>query len=365
MLTRPLNRSACLALAFAALGAEVVTAQQTAEESPWSFFGGARLRAEFNDTDNGGADRHRMRVRVRMGARLELDDGLALVARISTGNPADPRTPYHDLGQGFDSMEWNLDQGYVAYAPERWRGAELVVGKYTNPVTRTPFFGELSWDADLDPEGIALTIPYQDLGPFEQGRFALAHTEIIEQPAAGDAFATMLQWDGRVAQGEERSWTYGLHYSLYGDLTPDGMTTFLGRGNAVVGGDYASDFGILHGTAVYQTGPWLWTGEALWNTRAADGVGDRGFALGAGVDTSWGRFYLQHQEVGEDAAVAFTAQDDFLYSTNFVSQVVGWRRSLGDGVSCHVWLQGGEREDAFGADDERVYRLRLDLDINF
>ena len=32
------------------------------QEDPWSIYGDARVRAEFNDTE-GGSDRHRMRMR--------------------------------------------------------------------------------------------------------------------------------------------------------------------------------------------------------------------------------------------------------------------------------------------------------------
>ena len=115
----------------------------------------------------------------------------------------------------------------------------------------------------------------------------------------------------------------------------------------------------------YQTGDLLFAGEYVLNTRAADGVEDSGFALGAGMDTDYGRFYFQHQTLGQDATVAATAQDDFLYRTNYSTNIVGWKKDLAEHVGLHVWLQASELDDDFGAADDTVYRFRVDFDVNF
>lgn len=357
-----LTRLAPVALAGVALSS-AATAQQESE-SPWNFFGNARLRAEFNDTD-GPSDRHRQRLRLRAGASYTVNEELSMTARASTGPAGDPRNGYHDIGQGFNRMELSLDQLFVAYAPSNWGGATVVAGKFANPVYRTPFYGQLVWDEDLMPEGAALVYPLNDFGPFDSSSFIVGHTAVIEQAAAEDAWATMFLWNGTMANGEDSIWNFGVNYYFYGDLSPDNLGALVGTGNATSGGDFASDFGVLQGTLGYEMGDMIFAGEYILNTRAADGVGDSGFALGAGVDTEYGRFYLQHQTVEQDATVAATAQDDFLYATNYATNVLGWKKGLSDAVGLHVWLQASELDDDFGANDDTVYRFRVDFDISF
>ena len=114
-----LSRIAPVALAGLALSG-VASAQEP--DSPWTFFGQARLRAEFNDTNTGGADRHRQRIRLRAGASYRVNEELSLTARASTGPAGNPRSGYHDIGQGFNRMELSLDQMFLAYTPETWGG---------------------------------------------------------------------------------------------------------------------------------------------------------------------------------------------------------------------------------------------------
>jgi hypothetical protein len=358
-----LSRFAPVALAGVVLSG-VASAQQE-PESPWSFFGQARLRAEFNDTNNGTSDRHRQRLRLRAGANYMVNEELTLTARASTGDEGNPNSGYHDIGKGFNRMEFSLDQLFVAYTPDAWGGAKVVAGKFANPVYRTPFYSELVWDGDLMPEGAALIYPLEDLGPFDSSTFTVAYTAVIEQAAAEDSWANMWLWHGVMSNGEDSQWDFGANYYFYGDLSPDNSTVLVGTGNAVSGGDFASDFGVVQGTVGYQTGDLLFAGEYVLNTRAADGIDDSGFALGAGIDTDYGRFYVQHQTLGQDATVAATAQDDFLYRTNYSTNIVGWKKDLGDNVGLHVWLQASELDEDFGAPDDTVYRFRIDFDVNF
>ena len=60
-----------------------------------------------------------------------------------------------------------------------------------------------------------------------------------------------------------------------------------------------------------------------------------------------------------------TAQDDFLYATNYSTNVVGWKKAISDATALHVWLQASELDDDFGAPDDTVYRFRIDFDVNF
>jgi hypothetical protein len=346
----------------------MATAQAQEPDSPWNFYGGARLRAEFNDTNGPGADRHRQRLRLRAGASYTVNEELSLTARASTGPEGNPRSGYHDIGQGFNRMEFSIDQLFLAYTPESWGGATVVAGKFANPVYRTPFYGQLVWDEDLMPEGAALVYPLNDFGPFDASSVAVGHTAVIEQAASEDSWATMFLWHGMISDGEDSQWDFGVNYYFYRDLTPGNLGALTaGTSNALNGAGtaFASDFGVLNGTVGYQTGDLIFSGEYILNTRAADGVGDSGYAVGAGMDTDYGRFYLQTQSVEQDALVAATAQDDFLYTTNYVNHILGWKKDLSENVGMHVWLQAAELDDAMGAPDDTVYRFRVDFDVWF
>lgn len=356
-----------LVAAVGAATAGTANAQQGNDDSNWTFFGNTRLRAEFNDT-NMGSDRHRQRLRIRLGATYTVDESLSATVRASTGPSGNPRSGYHDIGQGFNRMEFSLDQLFLAYAPEDWGGVTLVGGKFANPVMRTPLYGELLWDADLMPEGAAVVVPLGEMGPFDSSMFAVGHTAVIEQAADSDAFATMFLWNGSMGTEEdENRLDLGVNFYHYGDLTPGANTALVGTGNATNMGatDFLSNFGVLDIPVVYTMGDYILTGEYIMNLRADDSVGDTGFALGAGIDTEMGRFYVQHQTVEQDALVAATAQDDFQYSTNYSTNILGWKDALTDRVGLHVWVQASELEDSFGAADDTVYRFRVDLDVNF
>lgn len=347
---------------MAAAGLLLASDASAQEPGDWEFFGAARLRAEFNDT-NAGSDRHRQRIRVRAGAKYRINEELLGTFRASTGPDGNPRSGYHDIGQSFDRMDFWLDQYYLTYTPESQEGLMVMAGKFPNPVYRTPFYGELVWDADLQPEGAAVAYQTGELGPFDSNMFAIGQTAVIEQANSEDAWATMLMWHGAMATGEDRGFDFGANYYFYGDLTPNNNPALLGTGNAVAGGDFVSEFGVGDGIVVYHQDNWQLSAEFIKNFRADDSVGDSGFALGGGIDTDMGAFYYQYQGVEQDALLAAVAQDDFLYSTNYTTHVVGWKRPIWDNVKLHIWLQASELEDDMGLPDDTVYRFRIDLDV--
>lgn len=361
-----LSRVAPVSLAGLLLSG-MATAQGQEPESPWNFFGGARFRAEFNDTNGPGADRHRQNLRLRAGASYTVNEELSITARATTAGMT-ANQAFHDIGQGFSQMEFSLDQLFLAYTPESLGGATVVAGKFANPVYRTPFYGQLVWDEDLMPEGAALVYPLEDFGPFDSSSVAIGHTAVIEQAASEDSWATMFLWHGTMSGGEDSQWDFGVNYYFYRDLTPGGLPALTaGSSNALApgGSTFASDFGVLNGTVGYTTGDLVFAGEYILNTRAADSVGDSGYMLGAGIHTDYGLFYLQAQGVEQDALVAATASDDLLYTTNYVSQILGWSKDLSDNVNLHLRLQAAELDEAMGAPDDTVYRFHVDFSVWF
>jgi putative porin len=332
--------------------------------SPWTFSGDARFRLEFND-NSGQVDRHRQRLRLRLGARYKFNDELTVGGRMTTGNPDDPKSPYQDLGKGFSNLEFTLDRLFMQYQPEWLHGGTLVAGKFANPIYRNPVYGELVWDADVQPEGIALAYDLGDWGPFQSSQVGLAQLALLEQSNAEELWASLLYWNGKILQGDEAALDLSVSYSFYGDMTPDGSGALLGNGNATAGSEFVSDFGILDAILAYSHERFVVSTEFIRNLRADNSVGDTGLAVGGAVKTESGKFYYQYQTIEQDALMALVSQDDFLYTTNYNTHVVGWKKNLMDQLGLHVWLMASELEDAGGGSNDMVYRFRVDLTFKF
>lgn len=363
MIPQSLSRGGLLALGVIAASSFLGSNAAAQEgDGPWKFSGDARFRAEFNDTDMN--DRHRQRMRFRFGGSYTYDEEFTIGARATTGSRTDAKNPHVDLGGGLTKMELNLDRLYVQYTPE-WFGGTIVAGKFGNPVYRNPVYGELVWDADVQPEGIAVVYGLGEMGPFEETSFIGGQVSVLEQSAGGDFWATMLNWHGKMQRDDDSAIDFGVSYYHYGDPTPDGAGALLGVGNAVSGSEFVSDFGILDAVGAYTFGDYVVSAEVIKNTRSGDGVGDSGYAFGGAMNTEYGKLYAQFQTIETDAVFAAVSQDDFLYTTNHNSYVFGWKNKLMEKLGLHVWALISEMEDDGGAGDETVYRFRVDFNFKF
>ncbi len=114
-------------------------------------FGDMRLRYEHNRNQTGRDDRNRARLRLRLGAEIDLLPELVAGFRVRTGNPDDPNSPHQTFGNMFDSYDFELDRAYLRYSPGWVEGVSLVGGKFAHPFVSNPVYGELVWDADVNP----------------------------------------------------------------------------------------------------------------------------------------------------------------------------------------------------------------------
>jgi hypothetical protein len=170
--------------------------------------------------------------------------------------------------------------------------------------------------------------------------------------------------------GDDSRLVLNTNYTFFGDLTPGGdleMFNFAtARGNAMNGTEFASDFGILDVIASFYTGNLVFSGEVINNLRAADGLGNTGFSLGAAMTTEWGRFYYSLTEIEQDAIMTLVSQDDTLLPTNYTTHVVGWSRPFGEGMVVQLYTLISEPKDLLaGYADATVYRIRFDVTISF
>lgn len=348
--------------------------------------GDMRLRHESSFSLDDQKDRHRERLRLRAGFTYDVTDEIVIGARARTGDPGDPNSPYVDLGDGFDSFDVALDSAFLTYQP-RWTGGRGwgSAGKFVQPLYRNPIYGELVWDADVNPEGLAFR--YEALDESDAGKLSFFGGEyvVLEDSQTDDVYATALQASGNARISSFAKLDLAVGYFYYTDATPDGSQALLAdnAGNAVVdrdgdgvADDFLSDFGIVNPiAAVTMNGPVIplqlqlqVAGEYINNLRAR-GPKDQGWAAGAAVDSGRWRLSYQWQVVEQDAVFSAFAQDDFLLQTNFRGHVFGTKIRFLDHFDLHLWALVSARDGTSpgtATDSDRdQWRVRSDLSVAF
>lgn len=104
-------------------------------------------------TVDDAADRHRQRIRARLGFDATVTDNVKATLLLATGGD-DPRSSNQTLGGASARKSIGLDMAYTD-----WRfmqGGNLVLGKQPNPVFRPG--QSMFYDGDVNPEGLAIKL---------------------------------------------------------------------------------------------------------------------------------------------------------------------------------------------------------------
>lgn len=340
-----------------------------------TLYGDFRLRAEADLRGDDTPDRERFRQRTRLGVNYEFRDDLLFGVRVVTGDPDDPNSSATTFSDGFDDIELSLDRAFLQWRPRGAPGLTLTGGKFTQGWRVDPIYGELVWDADIQPEGARLDWSWSGEGRVRRVDVHLGQYVASEHSQATDAYNTQVQVDARLALSPQ--WSLDAALGYYAVTNPDALFD-RNRGNATrdaSGGGmpdaYASEFSILNPILTLERPvrglPLHLSLQSFSNLRAASGR-DTGYSVGAALGRmrekgDW-RGYLQWMRIEQDAVFSPFAQDDFLEATNFSGAVMGARYQVADGVGLHLWtlvtdpLTGPTPEDP-------SWRLRLDLDMRF
>jgi hypothetical protein len=133
--------------------------QKLAWAAKTQFKGDVRFREEtvHNDGVPNNKDQDRQRIRARLGAYSEINPQVDTGIRIATGSNDDARSTNQDLNNYFDKKSIWLDQGYVDYHPDAIKNLHLIGGKMSQPWVS---MGDIIWDSDINPEGLAATYKY-------------------------------------------------------------------------------------------------------------------------------------------------------------------------------------------------------------
>jgi hypothetical protein len=118
--------------------------------------GDVRFRHETVNIDGqtNAQDKDRQRIRARLGAYTEINPQVSTGIRIATGGDNKANSTNQDLDGYFVKKDLWLDLGYIDYAPTAVKNLHVIGGKMNQPWVS---MGDVIWDGDINPEGLATT----------------------------------------------------------------------------------------------------------------------------------------------------------------------------------------------------------------
>ncbi len=143
---------------------------------PLSFAGDFRLRDEpfFGGPLNQSQVRNRERIRARLYVNAKLNNDISGGFAFATGDVHDPITSNQTLNQFYTRKPFYLDRAFINYTPHQFKPLTLTGGKFAYPWYRT----ELTWDNDINPEGLAQKLEWHSDNWKVLRQFALVGFEL-------------------------------------------------------------------------------------------------------------------------------------------------------------------------------------------
>ncbi len=345
-------------------------------------------------------DRHRIRLRV--GADWKANEEWTVGAQLATTMDSDPVSTNQTLTGSFSKKDIWLNLAYFDYHPKQVPGLKLIGGKMKNPFY-TPGGTQLIWDADLTPEGLALTYTTGEKFPAWEAAVNAGYFQVEERSIEEESDLFGLQGVVKYNLMEEGKANIraGLSYYDYGNAEnfPPFVSATNNFGNSLSlavmngltqAGFYADDFNLVEAFAevTFPVGkiPFTVFADYVVNTAANDnyfdtGDGDTGWAAGLLVNRcvapgSWAVRY-EYRDLGRDAVVgAFTDSDFGGGGTNCRGHILGAEYMMFKNVKLAATYFNNENEGSdllrliptFGSrenPDGNYQRLQLDVNVKF
>ncbi|MBA3322173.1 MAG: putative porin [Pyrinomonadaceae bacterium] len=150
--------------------------------------------------------RNRARLRARLALRGQFGKEFDWGLRLATGTLPDVTSSNQTLTDFFAHKQFALDQAFITYRPAAVPGLRLQAGKFETPW----LFTEMTWDVDLQPEGLNETYSRNFKNPALKNLTLVAwQLPLLERQAA-----LMLDAGGRVSRDLSRR--TGRDLALYG-----------------------------------------------------------------------------------------------------------------------------------------------------
>jgi len=154
---------------------------------PFAFSGDFRLRDEpfFGGPDDHSQVRNRERFRLRINANAKLNDDINGGFTVASGDINDPISTNQTTNQFYTRKAIAVDKAFINYNPHYFKPLTLTGGKFVSPWYST----ELTWDKDLNPEGVAQTLAFDLNSTPVLKRIALVGFELPFSEVAGTSLA--------------------------------------------------------------------------------------------------------------------------------------------------------------------------------
>lgn len=203
---------------------------------PFSFSGDFRLRDEpfFGGPSNQSLDQNRERFRLRFNVTAKLNDDFGGGFSLASGDINDP-TSTNQTATGFYTRKAiAIDKAYVDYSPRGFHVLTLIGGKFGYPWYNT----ELTWDKDLNPEGVAQTLVFNTSTPVLK-KIALVGFELPFSQVAGVSTTNQSSVESVVYGGQlQTTWQlakwlkFGAYTGFYNYHNADPIALALAKASA-------------------------------------------------------------------------------------------------------------------------------------
>lgn len=290
--------------------------------------GDFRYRYEGIDQE-GKDDRHRNRIRARLGLAAKVNDEWDAGLRLATGEKGDPVSTNQSLDQSFSEKSIWLDTALLSYRPTGVKGLTVTAGKMDVPFLAVGK-NQLIWDGDLTPEGGAVqythSLSKQTKVTVQAGGFWVAENEADVDPSLWGFQAYVAQ-----GLGGPSAITAGVSYYDYANL--QGYTNLKREwdstsnsffGNSPMGGSsgtFANDYDLVEVFAELSSKvgklPVSAFGSYVMNTGTEDGYDEDsgwlvGFKLNKAADPGTWELGYDYRDLGADAVVGQFSDSDFI-----------------------------------------------------
>ncbi len=203
---------------------------------PFAFSGDFRLRGEpfFGGPANQSLDQTRERFRLRFNVTAKLNDDISGGFSLASGDINDPTSTNQTVGDFYTRKGIALDRAYVDYTPHQFKNLTLIGGKFGYPWYNT----ELTWDKDLNPEGLAQTLTFNLNTPALKKiafiGFELPFTQVAGVSLANQSLVSSVTYGGQVQTNWQlASWLkFGMYAGFYDFVHADPIALALARASS-------------------------------------------------------------------------------------------------------------------------------------
>jgi hypothetical protein len=343
-------------------------------ESLWdrlSFYANGRLRAESTFEQVGGEDRHRGRMRLRLGSAYRVTDEVTAEARVSTASDGfDANNPYWDFGDGgngFQAANLGLDRFFLDWKPAD--SLRLDAGKMPHQLASPPVFSEFAWDDDVIPAGVAAIWKPLQGGQGSPTTLDLRLVEYVAVENGADEDATMFgaQANLGLRPGDHTSLQLSTSWSDWAHLAEGGTKLGDNQGNT----DVTGEFGIWGSWASLEVeqGPLgRSTAFVQYLNNLDDDVGeDQGYSAGMRFGTLGKKGDLNvfgaYYSLDANSLYSPVAQDDTPIAGTGTGEgmsgfLAGAQFFTSDNLSIRLWVLTSD-----AGEDEDPFRIRIDVDF--